>query len=154
MRAPHYSAPYIHVSTPHAAILHTFIFPYQQVWVILFSDVVLITQRRRGTVLICLEPAIPLNTLRVDDFNCTEGTSFNILDIQLVFRMSSFVSRTSSFVSRMSSFVFRSFSLFRTPIYNFQDNILCFIYLCVLLPSFPDTEFQITNTEGVSYKKN
>ena len=60
--------PYIHI--PMQSYCHTVI---PQVWVILFSDIVLLTQRRRGTVLMCLEAAIPLSTLRVDDFNCTEG---------------------------------------------------------------------------------
>jgi hypothetical protein len=53
-----------------------------KVWVILFSDIVLLTQRRRGTVLMCLEPAIPLATLRVDDFNCTEDTEFQITNTE------------------------------------------------------------------------
>ena len=47
--------------------------PIPQVWIIMFTDVLLITQRRRGTVLMCLEPAIPLDNIRVNDFNCSEG---------------------------------------------------------------------------------
>ena len=65
--------PYCH-SSIHS-YCHTLIrsISIPQVWVVLFSDIVMITQRRRGTVLMCLEPAIPLANLRVDDFNCTEG---------------------------------------------------------------------------------
>jgi hypothetical protein len=53
-----------------------------KVWIIMFTDVLLITQRRRGTVLMCLEPAIPLDGIRVNDFNCSEHTEFQIMNVE------------------------------------------------------------------------
>ena len=79
--------PYTHSTYPHVSI-HPFYMPScfdtpilrsphsAQVWVILFTDILLITQRRRGTVLMCLEPAIPLDSLRVNDFNCSGGIEY------------------------------------------------------------------------------
>ena len=64
--------PYCHTVDLHSPYTHS-TNPILQVWLILFSDILLIAQRRRGTVLMCLEPAIPLDTLRADDFNCSEG---------------------------------------------------------------------------------
>ena len=59
---------------------HTLILPYShavipslhQVWLLLFSDILLLTQRQ-GKLLTCLESAIPLACLTAEDFNCSEG---------------------------------------------------------------------------------
>lgn len=60
---------------PYTVILpysHAVIPSLHQVWLLLFSDILLLTQRQ-GKLLTCLEPAIPLDCLTAEVFNCSEG---------------------------------------------------------------------------------
>ena len=79
----------------------------------------------------CLEPAIPLATLRVDDFNCTEG-------IMIILYMLS-----DPCVNSLSMYCISA-----KPVESCQSRSVWVVELASF--SLTDTEFQITNTEGVS----